>query len=159
MQNPVPNAYTLAIAGRKPFVVVHTALLELLEPLEVQVRLTPRLFCEASMHKGEGHHARYVSCDFSLGSGFSVFENWTCALLHKKHVVQAGYKRWLIAHIKKTCSLKTFGTSIFLPCKANGQMGVLQSTLTFNQRGGALHKVTQAAPSSTLGSRVQYTLP
>ena len=39
MQNPVPNAYTLAIAGRKPFVVVHTALLELLEPLEVQVRL------------------------------------------------------------------------------------------------------------------------
>lgn len=37
-QHPVPNAYTLAIAGRKPFVVVHTALLELLEPNEVQVR-------------------------------------------------------------------------------------------------------------------------
>ncbi len=37
MQNPVPNAYTLAIGGRKPFIVVHTALLELLEPLEVQV--------------------------------------------------------------------------------------------------------------------------
>jgi Zn-dependent protease with chaperone function len=36
-QNPVPNAYTLAIAGRKPFVVVHTALLELLTPEEVQV--------------------------------------------------------------------------------------------------------------------------
>ena len=41
MQNPVPNAYTLAIGGRKPFIVVHTALLELLEPLEVQV-------CQAS---------------------------------------------------------------------------------------------------------------
>ena len=39
VQNPVPNAYTLAIGGRKPFVVVHTALLELLEPLEVQVRI------------------------------------------------------------------------------------------------------------------------
>lgn len=38
-QNPVPNAYTLAIAGRRPFVVVHTALLELLEPAEVQVQL------------------------------------------------------------------------------------------------------------------------
>lgn len=36
-QNPVPNAYTLAIAGRKPFVVMHTALLELLSPAEVQV--------------------------------------------------------------------------------------------------------------------------
>jgi len=40
MQNPVPNAYTLAIGGRKPFIVVHTALLELLEPLEVQVHHT-----------------------------------------------------------------------------------------------------------------------
>jgi hypothetical protein len=37
-QHPVPNAYTLAIAGRKPFVVVHTALLELLSPAELQAR-------------------------------------------------------------------------------------------------------------------------
>lgn len=35
-QNPVPNAYTLAIAGRKPFIVVHTALLELLTLQELQ---------------------------------------------------------------------------------------------------------------------------
>eukprot|EP00887_Chlorella_sp_A99_P002255 scaffold10.g2255.t1 len=33
-QNPVPNAFTLAITGRKPFIVVHTALLELLTPAE-----------------------------------------------------------------------------------------------------------------------------
>ena len=37
-QNPVPNAYTLAIAGRQPFIVIHTALLELLTPRELQVR-------------------------------------------------------------------------------------------------------------------------
>ncbi|KAL3143948.1 hypothetical protein ABBQ32_003762 [Trebouxia sp. C0010 RCD-2024] len=42
-QNPVPNAYTLAIGGRKPFVVVHTALLELLEPLEVQAVIAHEL--------------------------------------------------------------------------------------------------------------------
>lgn len=42
LQNPVPNAYTLAIAGRKPFIVVHTALLELLTPAEVQVRAAQR---------------------------------------------------------------------------------------------------------------------
>lgn len=41
MQNPVPNAYTLAIGGRKPFIVIHTALLELLEPPEVQVHHAP----------------------------------------------------------------------------------------------------------------------
>lgn len=42
-QNPVPNAYTLAIAGRKPFIVVHTALLELLTPQELQARRRLRL--------------------------------------------------------------------------------------------------------------------
>lgn len=42
-QHPVPNAYTLAIAGRKPFVVVHTALLELLEPNEVQAVIAHEL--------------------------------------------------------------------------------------------------------------------
>lgn len=36
-QNPVPNAYTLAVSGRKPFVVVHTSLVELLSPEELQV--------------------------------------------------------------------------------------------------------------------------
>ena len=35
-QNPNPNAYTLAITGRKPFVVVHTSLLELLTLPELQ---------------------------------------------------------------------------------------------------------------------------
>lgn len=36
-QSPVPNAYTLAISGKKPFVVVHTSLVELLSKKELQV--------------------------------------------------------------------------------------------------------------------------
>lgn len=36
-QSPVPNAYTLAIGGKKPFVVVHTSLVELLTRKELQV--------------------------------------------------------------------------------------------------------------------------
>lgn len=36
-QSPVPNAYTLAISGKKPFVVVHTSLVELLTREELQV--------------------------------------------------------------------------------------------------------------------------
>lgn len=39
-QSATPNAYTLAIAGRKPFIVVHTSLLELLTLDEIQVHLT-----------------------------------------------------------------------------------------------------------------------
>ena len=38
-QAPSPNAYTLAINGRKPIVIVHTALLELLDDDEVQAVL------------------------------------------------------------------------------------------------------------------------
>lgn len=36
-QSPVPNAYTLAISGKRPFVVVHTSLVELLTQTELQV--------------------------------------------------------------------------------------------------------------------------
>lgn len=36
-QSPVPNAYTLAISGKRPFVVVHTSLVELLTREELQV--------------------------------------------------------------------------------------------------------------------------
>lgn len=36
-QSPVPNAYTLAISGKKPFIVVHTSLIELLTRAELQV--------------------------------------------------------------------------------------------------------------------------
>lgn len=41
-QSPIPNAYTLAISGKKPFIVVHTSLIELLTREELQVRT---LFC------------------------------------------------------------------------------------------------------------------
>lgn len=42
-QSPTPNAYTLAINGKKPFVVVHTALIELLTPAELQAVLAHEL--------------------------------------------------------------------------------------------------------------------
>ncbi len=42
-QNPVPNAYTMAMRGQKPFVMIHTALLDLLEPPEVQAVIAHEL--------------------------------------------------------------------------------------------------------------------
>jgi len=42
-QNPVPNAYTLAINDKKPFIVVHTSLVELLTPRELQAVLAHEL--------------------------------------------------------------------------------------------------------------------
>ena len=42
-QNPVPNAYTFAMRGQKPFIVIHTSLLELLTPGEIQAVIAHEL--------------------------------------------------------------------------------------------------------------------
>ncbi len=42
-QNPVPNAYTFAMRGKQPFVVLHTSLIELLEPAEIQAVIAHEL--------------------------------------------------------------------------------------------------------------------
>lgn len=42
-QNPIPNAYTFAMRGRQPFIVVHTSLIELLTPEEIQAVLAHEL--------------------------------------------------------------------------------------------------------------------
>lgn len=42
-QSPIPNAYTLAISGKKPFIVVHTSLLDLLSETEIQAVLAHEL--------------------------------------------------------------------------------------------------------------------
>ncbi len=42
-QHPVPNAYTFAMRGKQPFVVLHTALVELLTPVELQAVLAHEL--------------------------------------------------------------------------------------------------------------------
>lgn len=43
LQNPTPNAYTLAIGDRKPFVMLNTGLLELLDPRELQAVIAHEL--------------------------------------------------------------------------------------------------------------------
>ncbi|GAB4292343.1 MAG: M48 family metallopeptidase [Oscillatoriaceae cyanobacterium] len=42
-QNPVPNAYTFAMRGQQPFIVIHTSLLELLTPGEIQAVIAHEL--------------------------------------------------------------------------------------------------------------------
>jgi len=42
-QNPVPNAYTFAMQGKKPFIVLHSSLLDLLEPPEIQAVIAHEL--------------------------------------------------------------------------------------------------------------------
>ena len=42
-QNPVPNAYTFAMRGKQPFIVMHTSLIELLTPEETQAVIAHEL--------------------------------------------------------------------------------------------------------------------
>lgn len=51
-QHPVPNAYTFAMRGRQPFIVVHTSLLDLLTPEEIQAVL--------------GHELGHLKCDHGV---------------------------------------------------------------------------------------------
>lgn len=51
-QHPVPNAYTFAMRGERPFIVVHTSLLELLTPGETQAVIA--------------HELGHLKCDHSL---------------------------------------------------------------------------------------------
>mmetsp|Transcript_14677 Transcript_14677/g.24887 ORF Transcript_14677/g.24887 Transcript_14677/m.24887 type:complete len:319 (+) Transcript_14677:65-1021(+) len=65
-QNPSPNAYTLAISGSKPFIVVHSSLLELCTMAEVQAVLAHELghlCCE---------HGVWLSIGNLAGAGLST---------------------------------------------------------------------------------------
>ncbi len=42
-QNPVPNAYTFAMRGKQPFMVIHTSLIEILTPEEIQAVIAHEL--------------------------------------------------------------------------------------------------------------------
>ncbi len=42
-QHPAPNAYTMAVRGKKPFIIVHTSLVDLLTPAELQAVLAHEL--------------------------------------------------------------------------------------------------------------------
>jgi len=42
-QHPAPNAYTFAMRGKQPFIVVHTSLLDLLTPEEIQAVIAHEL--------------------------------------------------------------------------------------------------------------------
>ncbi len=51
-QHPAPNAYTFAMRGKQPFVVVHTSLIDMLTPQEIQAVIA--------------HELGHLKCDHSV---------------------------------------------------------------------------------------------
>jgi len=51
-QHPAPNAYTFAMRGKQPFVVIHTSLIDILTPAEIQAVIA--------------HELGHLKCDHSV---------------------------------------------------------------------------------------------
>jgi Zn-dependent protease with chaperone function len=73
-QNPVPNAYTFAMRGKQPFMVIHTSLIEMLTPEEIQAVMAHEL----------GHlkcdHGVYLTMANLLVLGASLLPSWGAIL-------------------------------------------------------------------------------
>ncbi|MGD2179632.1 M48 family metallopeptidase [Lusitaniella coriacea] len=73
-QNPIPNAYTFAMQGKQPFMVMHTSLIELLTPQEIQAVMAHEL----------GHlkcdHGVYLTMANLIVMGASLLPLWGTVL-------------------------------------------------------------------------------
>ncbi len=69
-QNPIPNAYTFAMRGKQPFMVIHTSLIEILTPEEIQAVMAHEL----------GHlkceHGVYLTLANLLVLATGLLPNW-----------------------------------------------------------------------------------
>ena len=84
-QNPVPNAYTLALSGKRPFIVLHTSLLDLLDDAELQAVIA--------------HELGHLKCDHGVWlTAANVIALGTVSLLPMiTSTIEDNLMRWLRA--------------------------------------------------------------
>ncbi|MBE9078057.1 M48 family metallopeptidase [Romeria aff. gracilis LEGE 07310] len=81
-QHPSPNAYTFAMRGKRPFIVVHTSLIELLTPAEIQAVIgheLGHLKCDHSVYLTLANVLALIASQLPLG-GFLI-QNWQSQIL------------------------------------------------------------------------------
>lgn len=85
-QNPVPNAYTFAMQGKQPFMVIHTSLIEILTPEEIQGVMAHEL----------GHlkceHGVYLTLANLMVLAAGLLPNWGTAIAQS---LQGQMLEWL----------------------------------------------------------------
>lgn len=86
-QNPTPNAYTFAMRGKQPFIVLHTSLIDMLRPEEVQAVIAHEL----------GHlkceHGVYLTPLNILILAASLIPNWGVAIAQSLQEVMLQWLR------------------------------------------------------------------
>ena len=85
-QNPQPNAYTFAMRGKKPFMVMHTSLVDMLTPAEIQAVIAHEL----------GHlkceHGVYLTAANIMVLAAGLIPNWGAMLTQS---LQAQMLEWV----------------------------------------------------------------
>lgn len=85
-QNPVPNAYTFAMRGKQPFMVLHTSLIDMLTPEEIQAVIAHEL----------GHlkceHGVYLTIANIMVLAAGLLPSWGTALAQ---TLQARMLEWV----------------------------------------------------------------
>lgn len=85
-QHPVPNAYTFAMRGKQPFMVIHTSLIEMLTPEEIQAVMAHEL----------GHlkcdHGVYLTLANLLVLGAQLLPSWGSVVAQQ---LQAQLMEWM----------------------------------------------------------------
>ncbi|MEC4985259.1 MAG: M48 family metallopeptidase [Oscillatoria sp. PMC 1068.18] len=85
-QNPTPNAYTFAMRGKQPFIVLHTSLIEILTPEEIQAVIAHEL----------GHlkceHGVYLTLANLIVLGASLLPAWGAVIAQS---LQAQMLEWV----------------------------------------------------------------
>jgi Zn-dependent protease with chaperone function len=83
-QHPSPNAYTMAVRGKKPFIVVHTSLVDLLTPAELQAVLAHELGhlkCEHGVYLTLANLIVMATGGLVPGIGNSIAQNLQAQML------------------------------------------------------------------------------
>jgi Zn-dependent protease with chaperone function len=83
-QNPAPNAYTMAVRGKKPFIVVHTSLVDLLTPAELQAVIAHELGhlkCEHGVYLTLANIIVLATGGLIPGIGNSIAQNLQAQML------------------------------------------------------------------------------
>ena len=83
-QNPAPNAYTMAVRGKKPFIVIHTSLVDLLTPAELQAVIAHELGhlkCEHGVYLTLANLIVMATGGLVPGIGNSIAQNLQAQML------------------------------------------------------------------------------
>ncbi|MCS7031434.1 MAG: M48 family metallopeptidase [Gloeomargarita sp. SKYG116] len=151
-QHPQPNAYTLAVKGQKPFIVLHTSLVELLTPAEIQAVMAHEL----------GHlkceHGVYLTLANLLVLAAGQIPNWGLWLAQG---LQASLLQWLRCaelscdraallvaqdvQVVVNVLMKLAGGSPSLAGQLNGEAFLAQAR-AYDQQGWNWLKLTRSLP-------------